>query len=278
MTVDFLIEREVLDGVAHRGQVADKNLLAAISGNGDVGNLGALHILTLHTHLILLLAHLDRTRSQVEVVGGDGVAHLLDRQTVGVELFGVEVDIDITLRGTADRDVTDAVDAVELVDDIVFQDAVETRITLLGRETVNHNGHGRRVEFQNHRTTHAVGQIVENDIDIGSDIVERLIDILAPLKLEGHHRDIVLGGGGDVFETVDRVQRVLDNLGDIGLNIAGVSASVGRHHRDVGRIHLGHLVDGETGQREKTQHDDGHENQSRGDGLLYSSFVNSHFI
>ena len=60
LAVDFLVEGEVLDGVAHGGEVADENLFPCGSGgNGDVGNFRAFHIFALNAHLVLLFAHFD---------------------------------------------------------------------------------------------------------------------------------------------------------------------------------------------------------------------------
>ena len=175
-------------------------------GDGDVGYLRAFDIFAFDAHLVLFLAHLDGTGGEVEVVGRDGVADRLKTDAVGVELFGVEVDIDVALGSTGDGDVTDAIDAVELVDDIVLQDAVEARIALLGGEAVDHDGHGRGVELQNHGTRHAVGQVVVDEVDIRTYVVERLIDILTPFKFKGDDGDVVLGGGGNVFQSVDGVE------------------------------------------------------------------------
>ena len=97
--------------------------------------------------MVLLLTHLDCTRGKVEVVGADGVADLFQTDAKGIQLFGVEVNIYVAVRGTANGYVSDTVNAVEFVDDIVLKNSVHSRITLFGRETVNHHWHGRGVEF-----------------------------------------------------------------------------------------------------------------------------------
>ena len=193
LTVDFLVEGEVLDGVADSGEVADKDLLAGgREGNGDVGDFGAFDIFTLHTHLVLLLAHLDGAGGKVEVVGADGRAHLFKAEAVGVELLGVEVDVYVALGGTADGDVADAVDTVELVDHVVLQYAVEAGVALLGGEAVHHDGHGAGVELQNHGTGDTVGEVVVEQVDEGTDVVQCLVDVGAPFKLQTYHGDVVL--------------------------------------------------------------------------------------
>ena len=85
LTVDFLVEGEVFDGIAHSGQVAHKHLFACGGeGYGDVGDFGTLDIFTLHTHLVLLLAHFDGAGGKVEVVGADGCAHLFEAEAIGI--------------------------------------------------------------------------------------------------------------------------------------------------------------------------------------------------
>ena len=276
--VDFLVEREVFDGVAHGGQVADEDLFAGGGGGDDnVVDFGAFDVFALDAHLVLLFAHFDGAAGQVEVVGADGVADEFEGYAVGVELLGVEVDVDVALGCAADGDVADAVHAVEHVGDVVLEDAVKTRVALLGGEAELQDGHGGGVELENHGAADAVGQVVVEQVDVGAYVVERLVNILAPFELEGDHRHVVLGGGGDVLEAVHRVQRVLDDLGDVGLDFAGVGTGVGGHHGDVGRVHLGHLVDGQTREGEEAQHDDGHEDEACGDGLVDSGFVDCHY-
>ena len=100
LAVHFLVEREVLDGIAHGSQVTHEDFLPQRrGGDHDVGDVGALLVLAAHLHLILLAVHLDRTARQVQVVHAHGVGHLFERQVVGVELGLVDVDIDIAVRG-----------------------------------------------------------------------------------------------------------------------------------------------------------------------------------
>ena len=166
LTVDFLVEGEVFYGVADGGKVAHKHLFACgRKGYGDVSDFGAFDVFTLDTHLVLLLAHFDGARGKVEVVGADGRAHLFEAEAVGVELFGVEVDINIAFGGTADGDIADAVDTIEFVNHIVLQNAVEARVALLGSETVYHDRHGAGVEFQNHGARDTIGEVVVEQVD-----------------------------------------------------------------------------------------------------------------
>ncbi len=126
LTVDFFVEGEVFDGVAHGGKVAYKNLFACRSkGYGDVGDFGAFDIFTFHTHLVLLLTHFDGAGGKVEIVGAYGSTHLFEAEAVGVELFGVEVDVDIAFGGTADGDIADTVDTIEFVDHVILKYSVE---------------------------------------------------------------------------------------------------------------------------------------------------------
>ena len=107
----------------------------------------------------------------------------------------------------------------------------------------------------------AVGQLVLHHVYIGPDIVDDLVQVRAPLQLEQHHGDIVLGGGGYLLEVVDGVEVVLYDLGHVGLYLGGTGTRIDCKYGDVRRIHLRELVDRQPQEGEHAYHYHGDEHQ-----------------
>ena len=206
VAIDLLVKREVLDGVAHGGQVPYVDGLARYVGNHDVVDFGALFILTLYAHLVLFLAHFHGAGGHVQVVGTDGRADGLYAEVVGFELAGVKIDVDVAFGRSTHRDIADAIHAVELVGDVVLQYFVKSGIAFLGGEAIYQHGHGAAVELKNGGTAHSVGQVVVEQVHVAAYVVKGLVEVAAPFKLQGDNREVVLRGGGDVLQAVHRVE------------------------------------------------------------------------
>ena len=192
LAVHLLVEREVLDGIADRRQVADEDFLPKRrGGDHDVGDVGTLLVLAAHLHLVLLAVHLDRTARQVQVVHAHGVGHLLERQVVGVELGLVDVDIDIAVGRTRHRHGADAVDAVELRDHLVVEDLLQAGIAFLRHHGILDDRHQARIELEHHRARATVRQVALDHVYERSDVIGCFVPVCPPLQLDGYYRHVI---------------------------------------------------------------------------------------
>ena len=155
--VRFLIKREVLDRILDGGDIANEDLL---SGRGhrdhQILYLRTLDVLGAHLHLVLLLRHFDRTRREVEVIRRNDITHLLKRQAVGIQFLLVDINIDITVRRSRKGYVSYSVHLVELRDDLVVHDLVQSGVGLIGRDRILRYRHGRGRELEDHRRSAVV--------------------------------------------------------------------------------------------------------------------------
>ena len=260
--VGLLVQAQVLDRVAHCGKIPHEDLPALGSHrHHDVVDLGALDILAAHLQLILLLVHLDGTGGEVQIVGGYRAADSLQGKTVGIQLLLVDVHVHITLRGAGKGKVSDTVHHAQLRDNLVVEQLVQTGIALVRSNRILEDRHGAGTELEDEGIGTAVGQLVLHHVYIGPDIVDDLVQVRAPLQLEQHHGDIVLGGGGYLLEVVDGVEVVLYDLGHVGLYLGGTGTRIDCKYGDVRRIHLRELVDRQPQEGEHAYHYHGDEHQ-----------------
>ena len=82
---------------------------------------------------------------------------------------------------------------------------------------------GRELEY--HRAAAAVGQIVVDHIYCRTYVVYRLIEVLPPIELQRHDRDIVFRLRCNFFESVDGVERVFEYFGNVGLYLGAVGTT-----------------------------------------------------
>ena len=253
--VDFLVERNILDGIADSGDVADIDRAAGRQRHHQqILYLIALEVFAAELELVLLIQHLDLTGRHVDVVGRDNGIDRLQGNAVGVKLVLVNLNIYVTFRLTRHGDVADAVDLVEDGHHLVVEQFAQAGIGLVGGNGVLRNRHGARTELEDDGCRGSVGQVVLDHFNIGPHIVGGFVEVPSPFELQRHNGHVVLGLGGQLFQTVGRVEH-------IGLDFRGVGTRIGRHHHDVGRIDFRELVDRQRLEGEHTDQNDCHEDQ-----------------
>ena len=276
-TVRLLVQRQLLDGILHGGDIAHKDLTTVCRGGYyDIVYLIRGLILRAHLHLVLLFLQLHRTGRHVEVVGGYHLPHALHGQPVSVQFLLVKIDIHVAVWCTRNRQVTDTVHTVQLRDNLIVQQLFQRRIRLVRHHGVLNHRHHARAQSHHNRVGAAVWQIILHDIHIRAHIVQHLIQIGAPLKLKLYRRYVIFRLRGNLFQVVHRVERVLHHLGNIALHLGGGCSRVGRHHRYIRRVHLRELVDRQLQVTEHTYHYHSQEDKGCGNGLLHRCLIYSH--
>ena len=258
-TVRLLVQRQILDRILDGRNVTNEHLLT-LRGHRyhQILDLARLDILGTHLHLVLFLRHLDRTGGEVKVVRRNDVSYLLQCQTVRVQFLLVDVNIHIAVRGTGKRDVSDSVHLVELRNDLIVEDLVQARIGLIGRNGVLRNRHCGSGQFEDHRRTAVIRQVGFGHIHIRPHIVHRLVHVSTPLQLQHYHGHVILGLRSDMLEVINRGQSILHDLGHIGLHLGSRRTRIGRHDRDIRRVHLREHIHRQFHEAINTDDDDCH--------------------
>jgi len=276
LAVHTFVHGEFFERVADFGHVGEHHRAAPGVRHHDLAQLVAEFELAVGLDVEGVVADVDRAARNIDVLGGDDLAQLLDRQVVGVELGGIDIDLHLAFGRTDNGDGAHAVHAVQHVDQLVVEQFVQGRIALLGRDGDHHHGDHRGRELEDRRIVDVVGQHGLHAAHHVADLVGTLIEVGAVLELDGNHRHVVLRLGGQLLEVAHRIEVVLQHTGDVGLDLRGVGAGVHRDDRNLRNLDLRILVHGQIHQREESEDHHADEQQHRGDRFADRTFVNFH--
>ena len=126
---------------------------------------------------------------------------------------------------------------------LVVEDLLQAGIAFLRHHGILDDRHQARIELEHHRARATVRQVALDHIYERSDVIGSFVPVCPPLQLDGYYRHVVARGRCQLFQAIDGCEAVFDELGHIGLDLAGGGPGVGGHHRDERRIHLRELVD-----------------------------------
>ena len=212
--------------------------------------------------VIRTACQIHRTRRNIEVLRSNNTTNRLDRQTKCLDLLRIDIDLNLAHGLTDDTHRTDTINTVQDVHQTVVQNLVHCVIALIGCNREQHYGHHRRTELEDGRIVHLIGQQGLSTADDVAYVIHRYVKIRTPLHFERDHRHVILRCRGDLFQIIDRVKLVFQHSGNICFDIGCISSCIDRRYGDVGRVHLGILVDRQILQREESEDDHTQEEQT----------------
>ena len=213
----------------------------------------------------------QRTARHLNILGAQGIDHVVPGQISGGELVRVEPDADRVFAFAENACLAYAVDAGQFV--LHVQRGVVGDVKLvergIGRKQVHdHQKVGRGFIGRNAQTADVVWQAGQGGADAVLHLHLREIEVGADLEGDGQaHRPVGGGVGGHVQHVLDAVdrglKRVRDRVGD-GL---GIGAGIGGGNDDGGRDDFGVLRDRQVDIGDRPDHhhddrDDGRENRA----------------
>ena len=227
----------------------------------------------LHTQRVGVVARVERTARHVHVLGADHSGNAVDRQSVGLQLVRVAIDVDGTLGSTRHRHRTYAGNTCQRVGYLVVKYLVERRGTLLSLGTQHQDRDHVGRELEDDGRTCTIGQRRAHHVELVAHVVGQRVDVVAVLKLQGDDGIVLLRLRGDMLQVVHRVERILKWSGDVVLNIFSAGAWVGLHHHDHIGIDIWHQVDRQFAQGEETKDRNGDKHQRGHNRSSDRSFV-----
>ena len=117
--------RALLDTVLDAGDILEIDGIAAGIADDQVIQLGGIRELFLDAEGIGIRADVEASRRDVAVLGRDDGGNGRHRDAVSGHLVGIDVDVDLSLRGARHGDRADTGDTGERGRDVVVEDLVE---------------------------------------------------------------------------------------------------------------------------------------------------------
>ena len=134
----------------------------------------------------------------------------------------------------------------------------------------HHDGDHGGVYLQYVGRGHRVAPLALQRGDLLLDIDAQRVHIGAVFKLQHHHGYAVLAGGGDVFQLIQRRQRLLQRLCDLLLYALRACAGVAGDHDHIGIVHVGHQVGGHFQIGHHTQYQNGQRHHIDGQRFFHT--------
>ena len=134
----------------------------------------------------LRLALFDGAARHLDVLGGDGVADLLDRQAVAVQLLDVDDDVDLAGAAAAEVDLADAVDGLDGALHLLVGDLGErAQAHRVRRQDDRHDRIGVGIDLLDDRRQHLRRQVAHRAGDLLADVVGGVVDVALEHEAEG---------------------------------------------------------------------------------------------
>ena len=193
-------------------------------------------------------------------------AHVDRGEAVGLEPLRVEAHVDPPRAPAEDRDLADAVDGLELpAQDLVGE------LGRLAERAASRQGDGedrRRVgvELLHDRLVDVARQVREDAVHLVAHLLRGDVHVLLEDERDEDLRDALGGDRLEVVDARDRVDRLLDLVGDLGLDLLRRGAREPRDDGDGGEVDARVPVDAEARVADSSDDDERDDEHRREDG------------
>jgi len=200
---------------------------------------------------------LDLAGGQLEIALLDGSPHIEGIDVVSRHACGVEPDTHRIAALAADHGPRDTGQELQRRLHVSVRDIreIHRRIPVAGHvDPYDRPAVGSGLA--DHRTLGRLGQTTDGTLDGVGDVHGGDVDVAVGAELDIDRGDAEGARGVDAANPLDAVQRLLERLGDGGLDGLGASAQVDGRDRHQGSVHIRVLAHGERGEGRCAGHHD----------------------
>ena len=201
--------------------VPDPNRRAVDCGNHQVIERLGVGDATEGPQHLLLGAGGDVSTRHVDILANNGIAHRGDRQPIGGQTVGIDPYIDGTLQTADNRHLTYAGRALESHLHGLIRQLRQLTDRPIARQ--RHGQYRRRVVIGllHDRWIGPGGKIAQDGGDAVADILRRHVDVACEVKRDDDDRAALPGNRPQLLDPLDRIDRFLKPLGDLGFDLLG---------------------------------------------------------
>src|SRR5262249_13674024 len=201
-------------------------------------------------HGELAVPAFEAARRQFDVLGAQGILDILDSQAIGSQPLAVDPDAHRVAALAQDRDVGDAIEVLEPVDDETVDviGDLERRHALAAERDI-HDRLRVGLDLGDGRLVHLGGEVTTDPADAIAHVACGNVGIDAEAEADG---DAARFGAARRFEHInagDTGDRAFEDLGDLAFDDAGGRARVAGRNRYGGLVDVGIFAHGQALER-----------------------------
>ena len=213
---------------------------------------------------------------QLEVLLPDAGPHLRDREPLRGQAVGIDEDIDRPLLAADQHHLPDAGERLDVLLDLLAGDLGDLAEAPPTGDGEAHHRDRVHVELLDHGRVGADRELGQDARHLVADILGGDVPRLLEDELHDDGREPLLGDAPELVDAVDRVDRLLEHLGDAGLHLLDARPLERGRHRHDREVDVGEEVEAEAPVGEETQHDERPDQHRREDGAPYEDVGEAH--
>src|SRR6185369_1823551 len=218
----------------------------------------------------------DAATGELDVLLRDRLPHLADREALGRQPVGIDVDVDGALLAT---DEDHLADAGERLDDFLHLAACQLGHLAEAPAARHRDAHDRRridVELVDDGRVGPGRELRQHRRHLVADVLRRHLARLLEDELHDHARDALARRALQDVDALDRVDRLLDDLRDAGLHLLDARALQRGGDGDDREVDVREEIDAERAVAEEPEDDEGPDQHGREDGAADEDVGEAH--
>jgi hypothetical protein len=260
--VDVARADRLLHAVLDRADVAQPHLAAVAGGDHDVAERLDRRHAPREAHRQRAGPLLQAAARHLQVLPLDGARYLGRREAIRAQAARVEPQVDLPQAGADERDLADAVERLELAPQRLVGELADLPDGAVGRQRDVEDRRRVGVELVDDRRLDVGRQVGQHLVDLVPHLLRRHVGVLLEDELHDDERHPLGRHGAELLDAGDGVDRPLDLVGDLGLDLFRRRAALDRRHRHRREVDPREPVDAEA-EVPEDPHDDEREDEDR---------------
>ena len=195
-----------------------------------------------------------------------------DGDVVGAQPIRVQRHVHLTLAPAEDQDLTDAVDAFELAPQHLVGVLRDVADRFVGAEREAQHRRRVRIHLVDARLLDRFREQRQHAVDLVAHLLRGDVGLFFEHEADRDLRDAFRRCRAQLVDAADRVDRLLDLVGDFRFDLLRCRAGLHRRHEHRRKIDLRKAIDAEPRERERADHGEREDENGREDRSFDAEF------